>query len=306
MLVSDALCPAGLNSLAPNKPGSLNDLGDWQQEDRRPADVTPDGRFIVFTSSADLTPDDKSSVAQVFEYDADTGTLVRVSAGQDGFNNDGNTGRYAALIAYLKYSGAQNPAPRLGSVSDNGSDVVFQSNDALTPQAAEGVGNVYEYHAGEVSLISDGQDRTSNLGGEAGALLLGMDGSGADVFFKTADQLVPQDGDTQVDVYDARREGGFPAPAVPSGCVGEGCQGTLSAAPSFLVGGSASQPPGENVIEPPPPKAVKAKSKLKKKTTTRAKRRVAKGGRASRKTRSTRRSARHRRRAMPRARGPPR
>ena len=38
-----------------------------------------------------LTPDDESSATQVFEYDAQTGMLVRVSIGQDDFNHNGNT-----------------------------------------------------------------------------------------------------------------------------------------------------------------------------------------------------------------------
>ena len=55
-------------------------------------DLTPDGSFLVFVSSTDhLTPDDTSTAPQVFEYDAQTGALVRVSIGQDGYNDNGNT-----------------------------------------------------------------------------------------------------------------------------------------------------------------------------------------------------------------------
>ncbi len=55
------------------------------------ADVTPDGDFLVFTSYTDLMPDDTSTAQQVFEYDAQTAGLVRVSIGQNGYNDDGNT-----------------------------------------------------------------------------------------------------------------------------------------------------------------------------------------------------------------------
>lgn len=43
--------------------------------------TTPDGRFLVFESAADLTPDQESiaEAGQVFEYDSQTGALVRVS-----------------------------------------------------------------------------------------------------------------------------------------------------------------------------------------------------------------------------------
>lgn len=239
------------------------DAEDWRPEDARPVDATSDGRFLVFTSRADLTPDDTSSVAQVFEYDAQAETLVRVSIGRNGFNDNGNTNEYAARIAFPKYRANLNSAPQPTSVSDNGAYVVFQSRNNLTEQAAPGFGNVYEYHAGQVSLLSDGQDRTGNTS------LVGMDPAGTDVFFTTADRLVPQDGDTQKDVYDARINGGF-LPPPPVGCEGDGCQGSLSLAPSFATVSSASQPTGEQVVEPPPKPAAKTKAK---RSTKKAKRR---------------------------------
>ena len=60
------------------------------------ANVTPDGRFLVFTSGRPLTADDTRAegeeAAQVFEYDAQTHAMTRVSVGQSGFNSDGNAG----------------------------------------------------------------------------------------------------------------------------------------------------------------------------------------------------------------------
>ena len=55
--------------------------------------------------------------------------------------------------------------------------------------------------------------------------LIGTDASGRDVFFTTADQLVGQDTDTDIDIYDARVDGGFPAPALSPSCSGDACQG---------------------------------------------------------------------------------
>ena len=237
---------------------AAGDAFDWSQEDDRSVDATPDGRVLLFTSSADLTPGDTSSVEQVFEYDAQEQTLVRVSAGQNGYNDDGNTDSYPAHFIFPQYFGKQEPAPQLGSLSEDGQLAVFESSDALTPQALVGYPNVYEYRAGEISLISDGQDRAPG-----GTRLLGMDPSGGDVFFQSADQLVPQDGDTQVDVYDARVDGGFASPAPPS-CEGEGCQGALAATPLFGSIASAAQPAGENTpVASSEPPAVKRKPKAK-------------------------------------------
>ncbi len=54
--------------------------------------ISQNGRFLAFNSTVHFTPDDLNSKAQAFEYDSQTGEFVRVSVGQNGFNEDGNTG----------------------------------------------------------------------------------------------------------------------------------------------------------------------------------------------------------------------
>jgi hypothetical protein len=159
-------------------------------------------------------------------------------------------------------------------VSNDGSYVVFQSPDGLTPGALNGIvrtggegqqyglNNVYEFHDGNVYLISDGLDTSSVENGSA-VQLEGISSSGEDIYFRTADQLVPQDLDTEVDIYDARIDGGFPAPVslLPS-CSGDACQGELSSAPVLLSPGSEFQAGGNPPLtgsEPAP--AAKPKSK---------------------------------------------
>jgi hypothetical protein len=173
------------------------------------------------------------------------------------------------------------------SMSADGQYIFFQSADGLTPEAVDqkAVGvveggelagqplyvmNVYEYHDGVVSLISDGRDIT-HTPSNSNVSLLGSDESGADVFFDTADQLAPQDTDDNIDIYDARVDGGFPAPPTPLECSGEACQGQLSAAPTLLSPGSQFQaggnPPLAGVAEPAPkPKGKTAKPKKRHKS----------------------------------------
>ena len=110
----------------------------------------------------------------------------------------------------------------------------FLTKDALTPQALNGVVNVYEFHDGQVGLISDGHD-TVSVTGQPAVELYGTDESGRDVFFASADRLVPQDTDDQVVLYDARIEGGFAAPGVAAPCVGDACQDPAGGAPSLLA-----------------------------------------------------------------------
>ena len=237
LYVSVSDCPEGGGSCADPTVrtafvGTLSgaDAGDWSTEDQRPVQATPDGGFLVFRSIADLTADQagRQEAGQIFEYDAGNETLARVSRGQGGFNEDGNSAAYAATIPTQNYAGtAVDPRSIHLAVSADGARVFFSSKDALTPQALGGFNNVYEYHGGVVSLISDGQDVVSTFGSPA-VLLIGTDESGLDVFFRTADRLAPQDTDNQTDLYDARVDGG-PLPAVSSApCEGDACQGAAS------------------------------------------------------------------------------
>jgi hypothetical protein len=244
------------------------------------ANLTPDGRFLLFTSNTDLTPDDTSTAQQVFEYDSVTGTLVRVSVGRDGFNDNGNaTSGEAEIVGPGSYKGGSSPSDYSAhrSLSADGAYVFFQSPVGLTPEAFNDkpikseeeklryAENVYEYHDGVVSLISDGQDIT-DLGSQgSNVTLVGIDESGADVFFETADRLVGQDTDSNVDLYDARVGGGFPAPPTAASCSGEACQGQLSGAPTLLSPGSEFQAGGNPPLSAPEASKPKPKAKARAK-----------------------------------------
>ncbi len=215
------------------------DAGDWSPHDSRPVQATaPDGHFLVFQSTAPLTADQHglTEAGQVFEYDAQTERLVRVSRGQAGYNADGNSIAYPATIPIQGYQtdGPTNRSTHL-AVSADGSRVFFSSENALTPQSLSGTINVYEYRDGQVSLISDGREVAVN--GQLATRLVGTDESGEDVFFTTADPLVPQDTDAQVDVYDARIGGGFVSAPTLASCSPGACRG----------------PAGESLAAPFPP-----------------------------------------------------
>jgi hypothetical protein len=261
----DAQYPAGRTAFIARLSGADGFM--WQRatgviNGRNPggADVTPDGRFLVFTSVADLTPDDTSSVAQIFEYDAQTGSLVRVSVGQSGFNDNGNTSVYPAEIpspdfVFKTNEGVSDPRNYWShlAVSSDGSYVFFSSHDALTPDAPvehshennqgsqvyDTGPTVYEYHDGNVYLIAKPGHTGRSL--TTAVQLIGTDTSGSDVFVSTTEQLVGQDTDTNGDIYDARIDGGFPGPRLTSECSGDACQGPLSAAPVLLSAGSEFQ-----------------------------------------------------------------
>jgi hypothetical protein len=239
------------------------DEWDWSTGDERPVQATPDGRFVVFDSVADLTPGDTSSQSQVFEYDAQAERLVRVSVGATGYpagmvSADAN-GSSIASQSYVEGIG-KRPAVTPGlAVSADGSVVIFSSVGALTPgsevAAPAEADSVYEYRSvgsiadGGVYLLSNDHDTVS---GEPPSL----DASGDDVFFTTFAPLLAEDVDTQADVYDARVDGGFPPPVVPRVCEGEACQGSLPPSPSFVGPGSVSGVGGGNLTASPLGSAV--------------------------------------------------
>lgn len=250
------------------------DSTDWAHNDNRPVLASGDGRFLVFTSGADLTDDGiRTGKRQVFQYDATAGTLVRASIGQSGYNDDG---REPAIGSTIKNgfptsynSAADSPTLAAGSQAPANGAVFFESADALTPQALSDqadfygqlVSNVYEYRAGHVYLLSDGRD-VSVVDGGPSVSLAGSDPSGSDVFFFTSDPMIPGDGNTQQALWDARVEGGFTVPPAPVSCPEE-CQGALAGAPTLASpGGSATQV--AEAVGPPvasAPGAVKSKAK---------------------------------------------
>ena len=63
--------------------------------------------------------------------------------------------------------------------------------------------------------------------------------SGNDAFFITREQLLLRDKDQQLDLYDARVDGGFSENAPPP-CLGEACRGPGSSAPEQQGPGSSS------------------------------------------------------------------
>ena len=169
---------------------SSGDGEDWKQFDERPVQATPDGKFMIFPSHAHLTPDDTSaeSVAQLFEYDAETGELVRISTGhkgdyfcpatgktEEGYNCNGNTAdptyapSYGTFPIYEEVLSERKTD--LSAMSADGKVVIFESPNPLAPQAVNSLSsklcsNTYEYRwtgqegikGGNVSLVSDGQD----------------------------------------------------------------------------------------------------------------------------------------------------
>jgi hypothetical protein len=271
-------------------PLSERDESDWGSGEGGggggQVDVTPDGRFLLLGSRGDLTLDTTAGEGsrQLYRFDAQQERLVRVSIDEN-FSDSQEESEFLAreeseLVIEPHTFGTRSYAgPRPVAISDDGAYVFFQSETAFTSRALnkqvagcasedeEGrctetfnANNVYEYHEGHVYLISDGQDRNA-VEKNSAVSLVGASPSGADVYLTTADPLVAQDTDTQQDVYDARIDGGFPAPAVSTPCQPDQCQGELSPPPSFQSPASlAFSGPGD-LAAPAGEPAAKPKTK---------------------------------------------
>jgi hypothetical protein len=268
-----------------------SDQSDWNDNDTRRVEATPDGRFLLFGSSNDLTPGAEGAGSQLYRFDAEPGgeeqakgvpRLVRVSIGQEGYDHDGNTGDIDVMTD-PEDGGVQHVRPRAVSITNDGTRVFFESEAALVPGALNNACvdvfegecinaiNVYEWEqagvgscpenqtAGCVYQISENDDHVV-LDGPT-VHLIGADATGENVFFTTADQLVPQDTSGQDSIYDARINGGFPPPPAPSSCESEACQPAASP-PSAPATPTSTTENSERDIPPnPPPPAAPLASK---------------------------------------------
>jgi len=223
---------------------SSEDSVEWENNNNADtayltARLSPNGRYFAFMSAASLTGYDNVDVAsdqpaeEVYLYDTSNQSLSCVSCNPTGALPHGVfdtllSGEGLGLVVDRRrvWSGeaigehwlagnvpgwtaeSVNSAmiqPRY--LTDQGR-LFFNSPDDLVPQATNGKDDVYEYEptgvgtcesstGGCIALLSSGSS-------EKESAFLEATPSGNNVFFITAQQLLPQDTDTAFDIYDAR------------------------------------------------------------------------------------------------------
>ncbi|MBO0746713.1 MAG: hypothetical protein J2O47_00095 [Acidimicrobiaceae bacterium] len=208
-------------------------------------DVSPNGRYLVFQSSQPLTAYDNAGHQEVYRYDAQTATLDCASCNPTGAPAAGDAALHSFHVFFTVIA---EQIYHQRNVLDNGR-VLFESTDALVPSDTNGDGgcpvvnptygdracqDVYQWEDGEPRLISDGQSASPSSFADASP-------SGDDVFFLTREPLVGSDADPNVDVYDARVGGGFPAPPLPPPpCSGDACHGNPTPPPTDTSSASST------------------------------------------------------------------
>ena len=214
---------------------SGDDGSDWNGQDT--SRVTPDGTHVAFDSDSstlassvdpgfnNIDANNGSPDQEIYLYDATTASLVCASCNAAHHQPIGPStldsvegGVLGGGGMYLQHN-----------LSDDGSRVFFDSGDSLLPTDTNGKIDVYEYENGHDFLLTSGTSDDDSIFYDASS-------NGNDVFFATRDQLVAQDIDGQQDIYDARVDGGFPAPSPLPPCVANECHtGTTPPPPPTIA-----------------------------------------------------------------------
>ncbi len=230
--------------------------------------TSPDGKWLSFESHESLTGYDNvepnsGSARELFLYGAGSGshppTLVCASCNPSGEPPVAGGG----VVQFPGGQGQFIGIFRSRRVLTDAGQVFFETGEALVPADTNGVLDVYEYEGGHVYLISSG---TSSFESN----LEDVSESGDDVFFRSNQQLVPQDNqEGQIVIYDARVDGGFAEPSSPPLCTtADACRTPVAPQPS-VYGAPASQTfSGVGNLAPPPSSSgkttVKKVTKCKK------------------------------------------
>lgn len=224
------------------------------------ARVSNDGQTLLFRSARKLTAYRNHGVAELYLFRIGDG-ISCVSCNPSGEAPAGAAG--VQEIPELSVSQERLYGIETRNLSADGRRVIFDSADRLVAADQNSVNDVYEWEAkgkgscesevvagGCIYLISSGEP------GAQPAYFADADAEGENVFFFTDRQLVAQDKDELVDVYDARVEGGLAAQGAtpPPVCQGEGeCRGAAEGGPAT----AAPLSPGANGANVVPAKPCK-------------------------------------------------
>jgi hypothetical protein len=222
----------------------------------RTATVTPDGRNLLFTSEQPLTSYDSAGHTEIYRYTLGGASLC-VSC-----NPTGAAATSDASLTDLNYGFVKSPTPeaasRLRNVSPDGGRIVFQTEEQLVADDTNAVSDVYEWEAnGAGSCHSEEQNGgclflISTGTSSQPSYLADSDKGLNNVFFLTAQPLVPQDKDEFIDMYDARVDGGLPAQTAPEPepcgsaetCAGDASVAATLPAVDTRAAGSGNVKPG--------------------------------------------------------------
>lgn len=283
---------------------ATEDVCDWACSSLT-ARVSGNGQYLAFNSVSQLTGYANAGPAcapvysgefheltgyapgsceEIYLYEAAGGQLACVSCKPGGAPPSGD-GAVIDMAARTDTDAQVATDYPQRNVSESG-EVFFETAEALLPQQdTNGIRDVYEYEHGTLHLISSGTSSSPSY-------FLDATPSGSDVFFVTAQKLLPRDTEDTYNIYDARIGGGFAEPsALVPPCESEGCKGAAGTPTIYSTPGSTTfTGPGDIAQATSTAKAkVKKKSKKKKKTRKAKKTKALKGKKTAERRRKAKR-----------------
>lgn len=155
--------------------------------------ISADGNEVFFSTKEPLVPGDTDHSEDVYVRNLEENRTILVSQGAAGC--EGSCGNGEVTASFVP-----------GGVVPDGGKVFFSTSEALSNTDKDGGFDIYErdVEAGTTTLVSTG-DSSCTIGGcgneGQSALFLGTDEAGDNAFFKTPEQLTPQDTDSEPDIY---------------------------------------------------------------------------------------------------------
>ncbi len=271
---------AGTYSIYGERAGEITFVGTYTQGDRdhvliesQPnwtAQVSPDGRYLLFESSAKVTGYENDGLLEAYLYDANSQETICVSCRQDGQPSPNERyGRPSYSLLTRSEAVSNNlHSPRFLTERNGEAQVFFSSPDPLASGAVEGQTNIYEWSHNQIFRLTGAlADSMKTPFPGIFATFAGASSDGSDIYLMTPETLTWEDGDERLSAYDARIGGGFPEPPPapgPCNATAEGsCQGPGQAVP--VAPGAASAtfngPGNPQQKQSPPKKKKKAKKK---------------------------------------------
>ncbi|MDQ3934659.1 MAG: hypothetical protein M3340_08530, partial [Actinomycetota bacterium] len=159
--------------------------------------ASSDGSVVPFVTSDRLLPEDTDSYGDV--YQRTPSGLSLVSQGPNGFNRDViGAGRHVVFARCGDFQYSKHESP---DVAEDGTRVIFQTNDQLVDEDDDAQYDLYERVGGTTTnLLSKGED-PARFNGDHEPALIGTSPDGSRVFFETAEQILESDMDSAKDVY---------------------------------------------------------------------------------------------------------
>jgi Tol biopolymer transport system component len=156
-----------------------------------------DGSRVFFTTDEQLVGGDEDAATDIYARDLPAGPTFLISGGKAG----------AATASFAAASG-------------DGAHVFFTTAEQLVAEDEDEVNDVYEWSGGKLSLVSSATCASECPGSTFDA----VSADSETVVFSTAEQLVGEDTDNRVDIYEQEVGGGAPVLASrgAAGCVGCG------------------------------------------------------------------------------------